>query len=233
MTEAPNSAASAGSLGVLVDNVLRYAVIAERPQGHWPVSAEISIELCAAIPIDGSSLRAEASLLHVDASGGLASARVLDEDGRVIALCSQRGRFIGHDQAAMPAPAWESDNDPLLTSPITGLASLMGAKPLLTANGAELHLTVRLGNPLANLHGGISLCASELVGLAALQNSGPQFETASVHVVYARPIPLGSDVIFHASVTHRGRSLAVAQIISTNDAGKPCTIATVTAHSRT
>lgn len=230
----PTGLASAGSLGVLADNALGYAVIAERPQGHWSVSAEISIEFCAAIPIDGSSLRAEASLLQVDASGGLASARILDEDGRVIALCSQRGRFIGHDQDAMPAPAWNADNDPVLTSPITGLASLIGARPLLTANGAELHLTVtpRLGNPLANLHGGISLCASELVGLAALQNSGPPLETASVHVVYARPIPLGSDVTFHASVTHRGRSLAVAQVISTNDAGKPCTIATVTAHSR-
>jgi len=229
----PNGIPCTGSLGVLVDNAMGYALIAARPQGHWSVSAEISMELCATIPIDGSLLRAEASLLQADAFGGLASARVLDEGGRVIALCSQRGRFIGHDQASMLAPAWDADTDPALTSSILGTASLIGAEPLRTTDGGELNLTVtpRLLNPLGNLHGGISLYASELVGLAALQRSGPQLETSSVHVVYARPIPLGCDVTFYASITHRGQSLAVAQVTSTNDAGKPCTIATVTAHS--
>jgi uncharacterized protein (TIGR00369 family) len=229
----PDGLPCAGSLGVLVDNALGLALIAKRPQGYWSVSAEISIELCAAIPIDGSLLRAEATLVQADAFGGLASARVLDEGGRVIALCSQRGRFIESDQGSMPAPAWDADGDPLPHSSTSGAASLVGAELLPTADGAKLNLTVtpRLVNPLGNLHGGISLCVSELVGLAALQQSGPQLETTSVHVVYARPVPLGCSVSFHASVTHRGRSLAVAQVISTNE-GKPCTITTVTAHAK-
>jgi len=63
-------------------------------------------------------------------------------------------------------------------------------------------------------------------------NSSAAGKHQRLHVVYARPIPLGCDVTFHASITHRGHSLAIAQVTNTNDAGKPCTIATVTAHSR-
>ena len=59
MESGPSGLPCAGSLAVLVDNALGYAMIAELPKGCWSVSAEISIELCAAIPIDGSLLRAE------------------------------------------------------------------------------------------------------------------------------------------------------------------------------
>ena len=65
----PSGLPCAGSLGVLVDNALGYAMIAELPNSYWSVSAEISIELCAAIPIAGSLLRAEASLLQTDTFG--------------------------------------------------------------------------------------------------------------------------------------------------------------------
>lgn len=93
----------------------------------------------------------------------------------------------------MPAPAGDGEGEAVLTSSALGAASLIGAEPLLSANGAELNLKVtpRLGNPLGNLHGGISLCASELVGLAAIQHSGSQLETASVHVVYVPSHPHG------------------------------------------
>ena len=223
----------AGSLGVLVDNALGYAVISERPAGHWSVSAEVSIELCAPVPMDGSGLRAEASLVQADRSGGLATGRVLDAEGRVVALCSQRGRFVDPDQSELATSGWDAAGDPLMTSRLLGTPALIGARVELTPDGAALHLTAspRLANPLGNLHGGISLCASEIVGLAAINRAGSSLSTASVHVVYARPMPLGTDVTFRATVTHQGRSLAVAQVISTATAGKPCTIATVTAHA--
>jgi hypothetical protein len=53
----PDTEPCRGSVGVLADDTLGYAVIAEGPPGHWGVSTEISVEFCSPLPVDGSMLR--------------------------------------------------------------------------------------------------------------------------------------------------------------------------------
>ena len=122
----------------------------------------------------------------------------------------------------------------------TALRSLLGARPLENGgSGLVLDVTEQLTNPLGNLHGGISFAACELAGLSALsadqsasglQPGGAPLVTASIHVAYTRPLPIGTVATFVATVLHRGRTLGVAHVVGTNSAGKTCTVATVTAH---
>jgi uncharacterized protein (TIGR00369 family) len=116
--------------------------------------------------------------------------------------------------------------DPLST------ADLLGATMRRHDGGVTLTLagSPDLSNPMGNLHGGISLCASEIAGLAVLQTSAHPLVTASIHIAYLRSVPVDAEVSFRAAALHRGRTLGVAQVVSYNSAGKACTMATVTCH---
>jgi uncharacterized protein (TIGR00369 family) len=235
----PGGLAGAGCLGVLVDDVLGYALVARRAGERWSVSTEISIDLLRPVPGDGTRVQALTDQVHTSAQGGLALGRVLDPVGRVIAVCRQRGRYVTQLPPGAAAPTGSVQLPPV--APATDGAALPATDALIDAASvlglrwpgpgtAEplLEVTDRLTNPLGNLHGGISLCASELVAMAALLPSG--LITASVQVAYLRPAPVGAVVRFAVTVQHRGRTLAVVQVTGTNDAGKICTIATITAH---
>ncbi|MGW6015077.1 hotdog fold thioesterase [Streptomyces sp. NPDC055210] len=217
-----------GALGVLVDNVLGYAIMLDRPAGHWSVSSEISIDMCGPVPADGSVLRAEGSVTHSDARGGISSGSVVDERGGLVAVCRQQGRWI------RTLPAASSGSDSAGAAGRTGggdLLELLDAQVKSVDGGAELELvaTPELVNPLGNLHGGIGLCASDVAAHAALEAAGrPSSGTASVHIAYVRPVPRNTAVRFRASVEHAGRSFAVVRVTSVNENGRPCTIATVT-----
>ena len=80
---------------------------------------------------------------------------------------------------------------------------------------------------MGNLHGGISLCASEIAGLAALRTGSHPLVTASIHIALLPPVAVDRDVSFTATVLLQGRTMGVAQVISHNPAGKACTIPTV------
>jgi uncharacterized protein (TIGR00369 family) len=219
----PDGRPCAGSLGVLVDNVLGYAIQSRRPKHQWSVSTEISIDLLARFPTDGSPLYAEGRVLQIDAIGGMATGQVIDSTGRVIAHCRQRGRFVPQS----PGSAATTSSNQL---PMADAATIIGV-PAGAAPDLPLEVTAELGNPLGNLHGGISLCASELAGIAALRSSNQALVAASIHVAYVRPAPVGTHLLFSPTVTHRGRTFALVQVVSTNETGKPCTIATITAHT--
>ncbi|MDX6251989.1 MAG: hypothetical protein QOF10_5349 [Kribbellaceae bacterium] len=221
----PDGQPCAGSLGVLVDNVLGYAIQARRPEHRWSVSTEISIDFLADFPTDGSPLYAEGRVLQIDAIGGMASGQVIDSTGRVIAHCRQRGRFVPQSPGITAA----TSNNHL---PTVDTATIIGV-PAGETPDLSLEVTAELGNPLGNLHGGVSLCASELAGIAALRSSNQALVTASIHVAYVRPAPVGTHLLFSPTVLHRGRTFALVQVVSTNETGKPCTIATITAQSPT
>jgi uncharacterized protein (TIGR00369 family) len=90
-------------------------------------------------------------------------------------------------------------------------------------------VTPELTNPLGNLHGGITLCACDLVAQAAVGAAGGPARTASIHVAYPRPVPAGARVRFAAQVVHQGRAFGVVRVTAQNDdTGKPFAIATVT-----
>ncbi|HEY3003653.1 MAG TPA: PaaI family thioesterase [Kribbellaceae bacterium] len=232
----PGAVPRAGGLGVLVDNVLGNAILAGHP-GHWSVSTEIGIDVTGTIPADGSTVRARARSVDADAAGAFATGDVIDASGNVIARCRQRGRFV------MPpsAPSAPSPPTPAATNGSAGvrrergtaaLMSRIGAVTSLAGDGDDLELlsTPALANPMGNLHGGVTLCVSEWTGARALGRAAAPLTTASVHVAYLRPVPVGSRVRFTTHVVHAGRSLGVARVTGRDDAGRACTVTTLVTH---
>lgn len=226
---------SGGVLGVLLDNVLGYGVMVERPLDNWSVSSEISIDMCRRIE-SGTRLSGQARPVFADSRGAVTSGEVFDDQGRLVALGRQHGRFVDHlpdvltnaGPAEPMAPAADRGGDP------GTIFDLLDLRPRLTDGGAVLELltTSAVRNPLNNMHGGVTLCLADLTAITALEASGQPFETASIHVAYVRPIPVGTSVTFTATVTHAGRSFAVARVDARNGAGKVCASATVTAAAR-
>jgi uncharacterized protein (TIGR00369 family) len=233
-----------GTLGVLIDNVLGFAIARGHLARLWSVSAEISLDLIAPLPADGTRLTARGRLVHAGPHGGIATGAVTDAAGQVIALCRQHGRWVTgpEDPAAGAAatrprdPAALARGDERGTSPqpsgvrADSLAALLRARVQATEGGAELDLAVTgdLVNPLGNLHGGITFAACDLVAQAALLAAGGPAQAASIRVAYPRPVPLGATPRFQARLLHRGRALGIVAVtVSTEDA-KPRAIATVT-----
>lgn len=223
---------AAGSLGVLVDNVLGYAVLVDRPLGHWSVSSEISIDMCA--PVEpAATLFGDARPAHADSRGAVSSGQVVDERGRLVALCRQHGRYIENlpDLSAVDVPEPPGFDEPAHPGSVF---ELLSARPETSDERAVLDLvaTPALVNPLHNMHGGITLCAADVTALAALESAGGPMATSSIQVNYIRPIPLGSSVRFEATVLHSGRTFGVARVDVRNAEGKVCAAATVAAGSR-
>ncbi|MFY9931801.1 MAG: hotdog fold thioesterase [Streptosporangiaceae bacterium] len=230
----PDGTPVAGALGVLVDNALGSALMlmSGRPRDRWPVSAEISLDMCRPWPADATVLRAEARNVHSDTSGGVSSGAVRDEQGRLIALCRQHSRWAASMPTAAPAGQHHGERKVTAAASAAGPADLIAAliAPIKASGGAaslELTVTGELVNPLGNLHGGITLCACDLLAQAALRTLGGPSGTTSVHVAYTRPCPLGATVLFESSVAHCGRGLGVVQVTLANQDRKPCAIATV------
>jgi uncharacterized protein (TIGR00369 family) len=209
--------------------VLGYAIIASRPPDHWSVSTEITLDVFDGLrSAPGARLDADAHTVQVDALGGFSTGRVHDENGGLVARCTQRGRFVpaaGSSLDESPAP-----DDLFLDA--ADLAGLIEATTGCDADGARVRLetTRALQNPMRNLHGGIALAASDLAaGLAVDATPGPPLVTASIHVVFGRPVRAGATVDFRATVAHRGRTLGLVDVVGLVD-GRPCTIARVTSH---
>jgi uncharacterized protein (TIGR00369 family) len=213
-----------GALGVLVDNVLGYAIHAARPDGCWSVSTEINIGACST-NTPASPLTAEATVVHSTPTGGLATGRVVDADGTLVAVCSQRGRFVPvHESVFAPRDV------PDIHAVATSIPELIGLTSRTDLH-AELQVTQNLQNPMGNLHGGITICVSELLaGTALAATEGPTLETASVSVIYARPIAPDSTAMFEATVRHRGRSLGIVDVTVAVE-GRVCVRANVVAHA--
>lgn len=186
------------------------------------------------LPSDGSVLTAQGIVRHADNVGGFASASITDASGGLVAVCTQHGRWL------KGAPAGGDDIPPSTDIPaksIAGpplgedLAGYLGGQLQIAEGGAlfELTVTPELTNPLGNLHGGITLCACDLVAQAAVAAAGGPPRTASIHVAYPRPVPVGARVRFAAQVVHLGRAFGVVRVTGQNDdSGKLFAIATVT-----
>ena len=143
----------------------------------------------------------------------------------------EAGKAAGGPAAApVAAGVPVSAGVPVPWRPPASLAALLRTRVQVTEGGAALDLEVTpdLTNPLGNLHGGITFAASDLAAQAALLAAGGPTQTASIHVAYPRPMPLGVTPRFEARVLHRGRSLGIVRVTATVDGVKPCSIATIT-----
>jgi uncharacterized protein (TIGR00369 family) len=220
----------AGALGVLIDDVLGYAVVAARPPGHWAVSTEIHADFGQDLPGPGAQLRAESSAIALGPRGGLASGAVRTAGGELIATATERLQYVPGEPGGLsetgatePAPV-DADTDQL------SLPELLGAVRERTAGTTALRFTpmARLANPVGNLHGGVLFSAAELAGRWALAPGAAPLVTSSVHLAFLRPLRLYAEVRLEASVVHRGRTLGVAHVVATDPDGRVCALATVT-----
>lgn len=223
----PDGTYRAGALGVLVDNLLGYSIIAHRPHGHCSVSTEITLDVLARP--SGGLVRAEAFCVNVTSRTGYAVCEVADDAGVVVARGSQRGWYVPVDGFATET---EFETGPL--SDVNNVWDLLGVRAR-GDDGAPPPLELRASrsvlNPLRNVHGGVSLCVSELAAHTALTGgTGPALTTASIHVAYTRGIPADSVARFDSVVVHRSRSLGVVDVAGTVD-GKRCTSARIVAQA--
>lgn len=207
-----------GALGVLVDDVLGYAIIDSLAPGSWSVSTEIWIDVLAPLPADGSRIHADGRAVQ---AGSFATGRVVDAAGRLLAECRERGREI----ADVPDPA--CDVEPFeLPDDAVDLAELIALRP--DGDGMVLDVTPVLANPRRMLHGGVSLCASELVATRSRQADAPDLVTTSLHIVHGRPVPAGARLEFSVTTRHAGRTLWISDVVGTV-AGRPCTLSRISA----
>lgn len=186
----------AGALSVLVDDLLGYAITADLPSGRWSVSTEITLDVLRPLPTSGRVL-ADGKLVQSDAQGGFASGTVRNEEGTRLAVCTQRGRYIRAPEGLVEEGAWGGPPRP------GDLERLLAVR-----DGEAVPTTDVLANEGGNLHGGVSMFASDLVA-GTLR---PDLVTASVHITYTRAIPIGADVVWRAAVRHDSRSLAVVDV---------------------
>lgn len=143
----PDHRTAVGSLGVLVDEVMGYAIMGSLPQGAWSISTEIWIDVVGTLPGPGTELVARGT---VAATGSFSLGQVWDSSGRPVVECRQRGR-------AVPPPP-----DLVERAVVDGNVSLSDADRLevllgLRVEGDAHVLRARLGlaNPRRMLHGGV------------------------------------------------------------------------------
>ena len=216
-----------GALGVLMDDVTGYPITARAPAGHWSVTTELHLDFSRSPALDGSVLRAESQVVTEDPDGGLATSRVVDESGRVVALASARLRFVAADMPTGSVP----DHVAPARMNATSIIELLGAHHRRdnAAAGLELEPSESLRNPLGNVHGGVLLCASELAGHSAVTPHA-EFQTTSIAMAFVRPCPGTEPITFAPRMIYRGRTFAVVQVAGRNRSGKTCTTATITCH---
>jgi acyl-coenzyme A thioesterase PaaI-like protein len=208
----------AGAVGVLLDDVLGYALIDARPEGRWSVSAEITLDVLEPLPTEGR-IHAVADLVHVGGLGAFATGRLTDDDGRLVAVGTQRGRFV--PMAGDPgSPSY---------APVEGSTDAVRWLDSTYAGPEPFVVPDLMANPLGNVHGGMSLCLSDLVARGAVAD---HLTTASLHITYTRAIPVGATLAYTTEVHHEGRSLAVVDVTARVD-GRPATVARVVLHPRT
>jgi acyl-coenzyme A thioesterase PaaI-like protein len=203
----------ATAVAVLVDDLTGFAIAADLPRGRWSVSAEITLDVLRPLPATGT-VHSDARLVHADDLGGMATGSVSDDAGNVLALCSQRGRFIPSPPDLVEEGAW---GGPVREGDLVRLMATRADEPMV--------ITDVLANEAGSLHGGIALFVSDVVAGAVR----PDLVTASVHIAYTRGIAIGSEIAWRAAVRHRGRSLAVVDVDGVVD-DRVCTTARVVLH---
>lgn len=186
----------AGAVAVLADDLLAYAIAEDLPSGRWSVSTEITLDVLRALPTTGRVF-VKAQRVGSDDQSGFATGTVKDESGRLLAICSQRARYVRAPEGLVEEGAWGGPPRP---GDLERLLAVRADVPMAT--------TDVFANEADQLHGGISMFASELVAASA----APGLVTASIHVAYTRGIPIGSEVTWRTATRHVGRSLAVVDV---------------------
>ena len=178
----------AGAIGVLVDNVTSYAVVTARQPRTWFVSTEITIDTFPEL-LGATTLRAEAQVVHGDSVGGFVTATVVDQNERLVAVATQRARWVPLATLGMTL-----EHPTIPSLPEGDLLDMLGAS--LRADGSDTVLSLTshelLENAQHTMQGGISIAAADVAATAALNVEGmPPLATASLRIclLYTSPSP--------------------------------------------
>ncbi|WP_433781490.1 PaaI family thioesterase [Actinomycetospora sp. CA-101289] len=225
----PAGAPAAGMLGVLLDDVVGQATLTARPDGGWPVTTELSIDVVGGLPVNGSVLTAGSRLLAASTRHATACGEVRAPGGDVLAVATLSTHYVpGVPDLDGVVPADAPDRPP----PGLRLHEVLGATLESTpGHGALLVVPPgpEVGNVAGHGHGGILAALADVVAAAAVADGGHPLRTASLRVAYLRPAVLEGPVRLRAAVVHRGRATAVTRVDVTGGDGRLCAAATVTA----
>lgn len=234
----PDGRPGVGALCVLLDAVLGQATMVRRPDGHWPVTTEMTVDLCGGIPDDGGEVVVRAWVVHAGERSVLARGDVLGPRGELVGVGTEWGRFLPE----VPDLDEAADPDTRLAPPDGDAAAVLGARfpgredtpggagessepsPTLVLPGSRA-----LANERDTMHGGVLAAVAELAAAAVLPG-GPQrpVATGSLHVTYLRPAGLDAPTTVHTDTVHAGRSFGVVRADVRNAAGRLAAAATVT-----
>lgn len=113
------------------------------------------------------------------------------------------------------------------------LGYLIGGGPVEASDGSctwRMPTSAWLSSPGMSLYGGAIALQADLALSAAVQSTlpaGTSYGTLDLKVQFVRPVfPGTGDLLARAQVTHRGRSIAIADAVIRNAEGKPVAFAT-------
>lgn len=222
----PDGAPAAGMLGVLFDDVVGQATLTARPDGHWPVTTELSVDVVAPLSVDGTLLTATSRLLAAGPEVGTAQGEVRAPDGAVLAVATVSTHYVpGVPDTAGSAPAAAVPRGDHVHEVLGGmLESDPGHRATLVVPPGPT-----VGNVTGSGHGGVLAALAEVVAAAAVRDDRHPLRTQGLRCVYLRPAVLDGPVRVEAHVVRRGRASALTRVEVTGGDGRLCTAATVTA----
>ena len=225
---------SGAALGVLIDDTLGGAASAQRPDGLWAVTTELSIDYVTPPPCDGQMITSRGGIVSAHSLGALATGTVEDESARTLATMTMRSRYVPGvpeippmSETAQP-PSLSDEKPPHRES----LLSMLNAS--ISSDDRQVRLRVpantELTNPNGVMHGGIALCASQLAAFRWLP-AEEGITLASTRITYLRRLEMDGDIEFVARVVHAGRTFRLIEVTAHGPAGKLCTTATIAGYT--
>ncbi len=221
-----------GALATTLDHVLGEALCIHRPEGWWSTTSELTIDFLA--PFGGQSrLQAAATPVQVEHHGGYAQGQITDEHGTVIAVGSTWAQHLPpRGDLGLPVlrPPWQPVSRAATIEDYLGFERLPSSPDsvLLTLRGSA-----SWANVFGLLHGGVWACLTEIAAAQLVSESNPRLTTARLHITFVRASRGDGPVTLTARAHHVGSAFAVVEVLGRDAAETLCTIATVTARSRT
>jgi uncharacterized protein (TIGR00369 family) len=219
---------SAGMLGVLVDDVVGQATLNARPDGCWPVTTELSIDVLDELPVDGTVLSARGELLVGGERTGTARGEVRDPAGRLLAVVTAATQYVpgvpdvGREAPAAPSPPPSARH---LHEVLHGILEVRAAG----CASLEVPRSAPLENVTGRGHGGVITALCDVVAAAAVADEErPPLRTSGLRITFLRPAVLDGALSLSARAVHRGRSTALTRVDVTGGDGRLCAAATVT-----
>ncbi|XVQ15005.1 PaaI family thioesterase [Spirillospora sp. CA-255316] len=231
----PDSRPSSAALGVLIDDTLGIAASDRRPDGRSAVTTELSIDYVTPPPCDGQTITSRSEVISLHPRGALVTGRVEDGAGRTLAVMTLRSRYI----SAAPGIPREPETAPLEPSAEEpphreSLLEMLNAS--IDSDDRQVRLTVPGDGDLANgsgvMHGGITLCASQLAASQWLPAEEGVI-LSSARITYLRRLELDGDIEFLARIVHGGRSFRLVDVTAHGPTGEICATATIAGYSMT